>query len=53
MEWPLQFFTRIVPVNANLERHARRWTLSDNDKLREQGAIALKYFKSDENIAAL
>jgi hypothetical protein len=53
VEWPERFFTRIVPVNANLERHARRWITSDNDKLREQGAIALKYFKSEANIAAL
>lgn len=53
VEWPLRFFTRVVPVNANLERHARRWILSDNTKLREQGAIALKYFKSEENISAL
>jgi WD40 repeat protein len=48
-----QWFTRIVPVNANLERHARRWVQSDDEKLREQGAIALKYFKSDDNVAAL
>ena len=53
MEWPLRFFTRIVPVNANLERQARHWIRANDAKLREQGALVLRHFKSDENVAAL
>ncbi len=53
--WPrgAATFTRKVPVNELLERQARRWASSDDQFLREEGARALKFFKSDENVTAL
>src|SRR5262245_20001237 len=45
--------TRVVPVDERLERQARQWVTSDDPKWREQGAKALRYFKSDESVAAL
>jgi hypothetical protein len=53
--WPrgAATFTRRVPVNVLLERQARRWVVSDDPTLREEGARSLKFFKSDENVAAL
>ena len=53
--WPrgAATFTRVVPVNELLERQARKWIGSDDPILREEGARAFKFFKSDDNVAAL
>jgi hypothetical protein len=45
--------TRVVPVDERLARQARRWVASNDPKWRLEGAKALQYFKSDENVAAL
>ncbi|WP_105353055.1 MULTISPECIES: hypothetical protein [Pirellulaceae] len=42
-----------VPVNQELEERAIEFTRSENYLEREQGVRALRYFKSDENIARL
>jgi hypothetical protein len=46
-------YTRVVPVTELLERQARKWIRSDEQSLREEGARALQFFKSDDNVAAL
>lgn len=42
-----------VPVNTQLEKRAIEFTSSENYLEREQAARALRYFKSDDNIARL
>lgn len=53
--WPRSAvtLTRVVPVNELLESQARKWVGSDDPILREEGARAFKFFKSDDNVAAL
>lgn len=43
----------IVPVDDRLEKRAHEYLQSDNYSRRNEGALALQYFKSDENIALL
>ncbi len=40
-----------VPVDKQLEKRARKYLHSENYSERREGARALRYFKSDENIA--
>ena len=40
-----------VPVDERLEKRARDYCRSESYRRREEGVRALRYFKSDENIA--
>jgi HEAT repeat protein len=55
VRWPPMgtVIDRVVPVDDRLERQARQWTRSEDWLLRKEGAKALGYFRSDENVAIL
>ena len=53
-EWEGDRYVRIrFPIDAYLEKQARRWITSDRKEDRWLGAYSLVYFKSDENAEAL
>jgi hypothetical protein len=45
------YITLTVPVDERLEKRAREYIGSQSYRQREEGAQALRYFRSDENIA--
>lgn len=45
--------TLIVPIDHRLEQEAQKWVRSDDGFLRREGAKALQYFPTDENIVIL
>jgi hypothetical protein len=50
---PPGWVTRVAPVDGRLEARALQWVASDDTRWREEGARALKYFKTDAAVAAL
>ncbi len=53
-EWEGDRYVRMkFPIDAYLEKQARRWIVSDLKEARWLGAYALVYFKSEENAKAL
>jgi hypothetical protein len=51
--FPKDFASLVVPVDERLERFAHVEIRSGNPVLRANGAVALRFFKSDANISTL